>query len=115
MTAISAATSISSYSYPYSYSYSNSYGKSSTAASQGIPSSNTVSATKSTASRQLDDDTSSAQKLMSQLTAMAMNRFAQEESGIVFAGTRSGHVGGDGRTDHRCNLENCAKPMCKIA
>ncbi|ARO33897.1 calcium-binding EF-hand domain-containing protein (plasmid) [Rhizobium sp. NXC14] len=68
MTTISAATSVSSYS----------YNKSSTSASQDILSCSTDSAKKSTASGQLDEDTSSsADKLMAQLMTLAMNRFDQ--------------------------------------
>ncbi|EJT02105.1 EF-hand domain-containing protein [Rhizobium sp. CCGE 510] len=64
MTTISAATSISSYS----------YSKSSTSASQDILSCNTVSAKKSTTSQQSDEDTTnSAEKLMAQLVSLAMN------------------------------------------
>ncbi|MBX5156723.1 MULTISPECIES: EF-hand domain-containing protein [unclassified Rhizobium] len=64
MTTISAATSISSYS----------YSKSSTSASQDILSCNTVSAKKSTTSQQSDEDTTnSAEKLMAQLMSLAMN------------------------------------------
>ncbi|WP_434713954.1 EF-hand domain-containing protein (plasmid) [Rhizobium sp. YTUHZ045] len=71
MTTISAATSVSSYS----------YNKSSTSASQDILSCSTVSAKKSTASGQLDEDTSSsADKLMAQLMTLAMNRFDQSGS-----------------------------------
>ena len=64
MTTISAATSISSYS----------YSKNSTSASQDILSCNTVSAKKSTTSQQTSEDsTNSAEKLMSQLMSLTMN------------------------------------------
>ncbi|MBY3045456.1 EF-hand domain-containing protein [Rhizobium leguminosarum] len=71
MTTISAATSISSYS----------YSKSSTSASQDILSCNTVSAKKSTASQQLSEDaTNSAEKLMSQLMSLTMNGLAGQSA-----------------------------------
>ncbi|MBB4332223.1 EF-hand domain-containing protein [Rhizobium leguminosarum] len=61
MTTISAATSISSYS----------YSKNSTSASQDALSCNTISAKKSTTTQQLDEDaTNSAEKLMSQLMSL---------------------------------------------
>ena len=64
MTTISAATSISSYS----------YSKNSTSASQDLLSCNTVSAKKSTTSQQLgEDSTNSVEKLMSQLMSLTMN------------------------------------------
>ncbi|MBX4861982.1 EF-hand domain-containing protein [Rhizobium sophorae] len=67
MTAISAATSVSSYS----------YGKHPASASEEILSSNTVSSAKATKSGQLDEDTSSsADKLLSQLMTLSMNRFS---------------------------------------
>lgn len=67
MTTISAATSMSSYS----------YSKSSTSASQDVLSCNTVSTKKSTKTQQLDEDgTNGAEKLMSQLMSLAMNGFA---------------------------------------
>ncbi|ANL37853.1 MULTISPECIES: EF-hand domain-containing protein [Rhizobium] len=69
MTTISAATSISSYS----------YSRSSTSASEDILSCNTVSAKKSTTTQQSgEDSTSSADKLLSQLMAMSMNRFSDQ-------------------------------------
>jgi Ca2+-binding EF-hand superfamily protein len=71
MTTISAATSISSYS----------YSKSSTSASQDTLSCNTVSAKKSTASQQLSEDaTNSAEKLMSQLMSSTMNGLAGQSA-----------------------------------
>ncbi|WSH68857.1 EF-hand domain-containing protein (plasmid) [Rhizobium ruizarguesonis] len=71
MTTISAATSISSYS----------YSKSSTSASQDTLSCNTVSAKKSTASQQLSEDaTNSAEKLMSQLMSLTMNGLAGQSA-----------------------------------
>ncbi|TAX23133.1 EF-hand domain-containing protein [Rhizobium leguminosarum] len=71
MTTISAATSISSYS----------YSKSSTSASQDTLSCNTVSAKKSTTSQQLSEDaTNSAEKLMSQLMSLTMNGLADHSS-----------------------------------
>ncbi|ARQ13904.1 calcium-binding EF-hand domain-containing protein (plasmid) [Rhizobium etli] len=71
MTTISAATSVSSYS----------YSKSSTSASQDVLSCSTVSAKKSTTSGQLNEDTSSsADKLMAQLMTLAMNRFDRSGS-----------------------------------
>ncbi|QIO54288.1 EF-hand domain-containing protein (plasmid) [Rhizobium leguminosarum bv. trifolii] len=71
MTTISAATSISSYS----------YSKSSTSASQDTLSCNTVSAKKSTASQQLSEDaTNSAEKLMSQLMSLTMNGLADQSA-----------------------------------
>ncbi|MBX5273185.1 EF-hand domain-containing protein [Rhizobium sp. NLR17b] len=71
MTTISAATSVSSHS----------YSKSSTSTSQDILFCSTVSAKKSTTSRQLDEDSSSsADKLMAQLVTLAMNRFDQSGS-----------------------------------
>ncbi|MGR9402881.1 EF-hand domain-containing protein (plasmid) [Rhizobium leguminosarum] len=67
MTTISAATSISSYS----------YSKNSTSASQDALSCNTISAKKSTTTQQLDEDaTNSAEKLMSQLMSLTMNGLA---------------------------------------
>lgn len=69
MTTISAATSISSYS----------YSKSSTSASEDILSCNTVSAKKSTTTQQSDEDAfSSADKLLSQLMTLSMNRFSDQ-------------------------------------
>ncbi|MBB4443028.1 MULTISPECIES: EF-hand domain-containing protein [Rhizobium] len=69
MTTISAATSVSSYS----------YSKHSTSASEEILSSNTVSSAKATKSGQLDEDTSSsADKLLSQLMTLSMNRFSDQ-------------------------------------
>ncbi|WSG76942.1 EF-hand domain-containing protein (plasmid) [Rhizobium beringeri] len=71
MTTISAATSISSYS----------YSKSSTSASQDVLSCNTVSAKKSTATQQLSEDaTNSAEKLMSQLMSLTMNGIADQSA-----------------------------------
>ncbi|MBY5340887.1 EF-hand domain-containing protein [Rhizobium leguminosarum bv. viciae] len=71
MTTISAATSVSS------YSYSN-YP---TSASEEILSSNTVSSAKATKSGQLDEDTSSsADKLLSQLMTLSMNRFSDQSA-----------------------------------
>ncbi|MGO6855511.1 EF-hand domain-containing protein [Rhizobium leguminosarum] len=71
MTTISAATSIS----PYSYS------KSSTSASQDVLSCNTVSAKKSTTTQQRSEDaTNSAEKLMSQLMSLTMNGFADQSA-----------------------------------
>ena len=67
MTTISAATSMSSYS----------YSKSSTSASQDVLSCNTVSAKKSTTTQQLSEDAAnSAEKLMSQLMSLTMNGLA---------------------------------------
>lgn len=69
MTTISAATSVSSYS----------YSKYPTSASEEILSSNTVSSAKATKSGQLDEDTSSsADKLLSQLMTLSMNRFSDQ-------------------------------------
>ena len=69
MTTISAATSISSYS----------YSRSSTSASEDILSCNTVSAKKSTTTQQSDEDaSSSADKLLSQLMTLSMNRFSDQ-------------------------------------
>ena len=69
MTTISAATSISSYS----------YSKNSTSASQDALSCNTISAKKSTTTQQLDEDaTNSAEKLMSQLMSLTMNGLASQ-------------------------------------
>ncbi|MCJ9690077.1 EF-hand domain-containing protein [Rhizobium sp. PRIMUS64] len=71
MTTISAATSISSYS----------YSKNSTSASQDALSCNTISAKKSTTTQQLDEDaTNSAEKLMSQLMSLTMNGLAGQSS-----------------------------------
>ncbi|RXT15675.1 calcium-binding protein [Rhizobium leguminosarum] len=71
MTTISAATSVSSYS----------YSKHPTSASEEILSSNTVSSAKATKSGQLDEDTSSsADKLLSQLMTLSMNRFSDQSS-----------------------------------
>ncbi|OWV72691.1 calcium-binding protein [Rhizobium sp. R339] len=81
MTTISAATSISSYS----------YSKNSTSAAQDILSCNTVSAKKSTTSQQLDEDaTNSAEKLMSQLMSLAMNGLAGQ------SGSSGEQDGGEG-------------------
>ncbi|EJZ18761.1 hypothetical protein NE852_28715 (plasmid) [Rhizobium sp. Pop5] len=72
MTTVSAATSISSYS----------YSKSSTSASQDILSCSTVPAKKSTTTGQRGEDTStSADKPIAQLMSLAMNRFDQSGSG----------------------------------
>ncbi|MCW1412778.1 EF-hand domain-containing protein [Rhizobium sp. 1AS11] len=69
MTTISAATSVSSYS----------YSKYPTSASEEILSSNTVSSAKATKSGQLDEDaSSSADKLLSQLMTLSMNRFSDQ-------------------------------------
>lgn len=69
MTTISAATSISSYS----------YSRSSTSASEDILSCNTVSVKKSTTTQQSDEDaSSSADKLLSQLMTLSMNRFSDQ-------------------------------------
>ncbi|MGO8095505.1 EF-hand domain-containing protein [Rhizobium leguminosarum] len=71
MTTISAATSVSSYS----------YSKYPTSASEEILSSNTVSSAKATKSGQLDEDTSSsAYKLLSQLMTLSMNRFSDQSA-----------------------------------
>nr|WP_245460672.1 EF-hand domain-containing protein [Rhizobium leguminosarum] len=71
MTTISAATSVSSYS----------YSKYPTSASEEILSSNTVSSAKATKSGQLDEDTSSsADKLLSQLMTLSMNRFSDQSA-----------------------------------
>ena len=71
MTTISAATSMSSYS----------YSKSSTSASQDVLSCNTVSAKKSTTTQQLSEDaTNSAEKLMSQLMSLTMNGLADQSA-----------------------------------
>ncbi|WP_261333211.1 hypothetical protein [Rhizobium leguminosarum] len=68
MTTISAG-SVSSYS----------YSKRPTSASQNILSSNTVSSAKATKSGQLDEDTSSsADKLLSQLMTLSINRFSDQ-------------------------------------
>ncbi|PDS74807.1 EF-hand domain-containing protein [Rhizobium sp. L43] len=81
MTTISAATSISSYS----------YSKNSTSASQDILSCNTVSAKKSTATQQSDEDsTNSAEKLMAQLMSLAMNGLTGQ------SGSSQGEDGGAG-------------------
>ena len=81
MTTISAATSISSYS----------YSKNSTSTAQDILSCNTVSAKKSTTSQQLDEDaTNSAEKLMSQLMSLAMNGLAGQ------SGSSGEQDGGEG-------------------
>jgi Ca2+-binding EF-hand superfamily protein len=71
MTTISAATSMSSYS----------YSKSSTSASQDVLSCNTVSAKKSTTTQQLSEDAAnSAEKLMSQLMSLTMNGLADQSA-----------------------------------
>ncbi|MBB4506917.1 EF-hand domain-containing protein [Rhizobium leguminosarum] len=71
MTTLSAATSVSSYS----------YSKYPTSASEEILSSNTVSSAKATKSGQLDEDTSSSgDKLLSQLMTLSMNRFSDQSA-----------------------------------
>ncbi|MBB3647701.1 Ca2+-binding EF-hand superfamily protein [Rhizobium sp. BK619] len=83
MTTISAATSVSSYS----------YSKNSTSASQDILSCNTVSAKKSTTSQQTSEDsTNSAEKLMSQLMSLTMNGLSGQSGS---SGEQDGEEGMD--------------------
>ncbi|WHO75631.1 EF-hand domain-containing protein [Rhizobium sp. BT03] len=81
MTTISAATSISSYS----------YSKNSTSASQDVLSCNTVSAKKSTATQQSNEDsTNSAEKLMAQLMSLTMNGLTGQSGSSGEQGSGSG-------------------------
>ncbi|MBB6224795.1 EF-hand domain-containing protein [Rhizobium leguminosarum] len=83
MTTISAATSVSSYS----------YSKNSTSASQDILPCNTVSAKKSTTSQQTNEDsTNSAEKLMSQLMSLTMNGLSGQSGS---SGEQDGEEGMD--------------------